>query len=155
MLTITSEQLEQLQHHGIACFPEECCGVLLGQNATVLQICPTQNSWTADLAIAPESSPELAPNQSSTTSRLNRFAIAPRELLQIQKTARTQQLQIIGIYHSHPNHPAIPSEYDRAIAWDCYSYLIMSVQATQVVDSRSWRLNGDRQFTEEKLQIIP
>jgi proteasome lid subunit RPN8/RPN11 len=154
VLIITSGQLDQLQQHGMVCFPEECCGVLLGQNGTVAQICPTQNSWTADLAIAPEASLELSSEQLPAASRLNRFAIAPLELLQIQKTARAQQLNIVGIYHSHPNHLAIPSEYDRAIAWECYSYLIMSVQATQVVDSRSWRLNGDRQFTEETMQII-
>lgn len=150
MLIITSEQLEKIQHHGIQCFPEECCGVLLGIGEMVMQICPTVNSWTADLAIAPDG----AQVQSPYASRLNRFAIDPQELLQIQKTARDQELQIIGIYHSHPNHPAIPSAQDRAIAWDCYSYLILSVRKNYVVACRSWRLDGDRQFIEETIEIV-
>lgn len=149
MLSLTSTPVAQLIIHAQTCYPEECCGLLLGQGKVIQEIWPTENTWTADfpmdLSAIPPSHPE---------SRRNRFAIAPEAILQAQKYARAQGLAIIGIYHSHPDHPAIPSEYDRAIAWEIYSYLILSVEKHQFSTYRSWVLDGDRQFQEEAIQIL-
>ena len=150
MLSLTPSQIEQLITHAQTCYPEECCGLLLGQNKTVREIWPTENTWTLEFS---QGMPELLPPNPQTQSRHDRFAIAPTAILKAQKYARTQDLAIIGIYHSHPDHPAIPSEYDRAIAWDIYSYLILSVENQQVTTYRSWQLDGDRQFQEEPIQI--
>ncbi|QCS49959.1 M67 family metallopeptidase [Picosynechococcus sp. PCC 11901] len=150
MLSLTPSQIEQLITHAQTCYPEECCGLLLGQNKIVREIWPTENTWTLEFS---QAMPELLPQNPQSQSRHDRFAIAPAAILKAQKYARAQDLAIIGIYHSHPDHAAIPSEYDRAIAWDIYSYLILSVHQRRVADYRSWQLDGDRQFQEEPIQI--
>jgi proteasome lid subunit RPN8/RPN11 len=60
-------------------------------------------------------------------------------------------MNIIGIYHSHPDHPAVPSESDRLLAWSAYSYIILSVQSNGVADYRSWTLDEEQQFQEEEI----
>lgn len=150
MLTIAENLLAICYGHARRCYPEECCGLLLGKDKQVLKVWPTENSWTEDFG-------DRLPFEQSTTkspSRLNRFAIDPKELLAAQKFARTENFNILGIYHSHPDYPAIPSESDRAIAWDIYSYVIMSVTPQDVVATRSWILSSDRQFVEEEMNLI-
>ncbi|AFY40532.1 Mov34/MPN/PAD-1 family protein [[Leptolyngbya] sp. PCC 7376] len=158
MLKLQPEHLEQLHLHAHECYPEECCGLMLGQRiedvVQVVQLWRTENSWTADFLMSESSKTRTnLSNTNSKPSRLNRFAIAPIEILRAQKYARNENLEIIGIYHSHPDHPAIPSEYDRQIAWQMYSYLIMSVTAQQVSQTLSWRLNDEQQFQEEPVAI--
>ena len=87
-------------------------------------------------------------------SKRNRFSIDPQAMLQVQKAARARHLDIIGIYHSHPDNPAVPSEFDRAIAWSSYSYIIVSVEQGQATDLNSWTLDEDRQFQPEEILII-
>ena len=143
MLKLTAEQKQQIDRHAEATYPEECCGILFGyleQETTVVEIWETENVWNS------EENPLEATN---TGSKRDRFTIAPKTLLEAQKYAREENLTIVGIYHSHPNHVAIPSEFDRAIAWETYSYLIMSVTEKTVVDRRSWKLNDQQQFEEE------
>lgn len=149
MLTIAKNLLTLCHDHARRCYPEECCGLLLGRDKQVLRVWQTENSWTTDFG--DRLPPTLTQPTANPPSRLNRFAIDPKEMLAAQKFARTQNLSIIGIYHSHPDHPAIPSESDRAIAWDIYSYLIMSVTSQNVAATRSWILTGDRQFVEEEI----
>lgn len=150
MLRLTEIHFSQLADHAQRCYPEECCGLLLGQNKVVQQVWVTENSWTPEFLAG---LPVLSPYHLDQ-SRRNRFAIAPVDILAAQKYARQHALEIIGIYHSHPDYPAVPSEYDRAIAWDVYSYVILSIQQDQVATVRSWILDGDRQFQEEIIQQI-
>jgi proteasome lid subunit RPN8/RPN11 len=75
-------------------------------------------------------------------------------MLQTQKEARNRNLNIIGIYHSHPNYPAIPSEWDRIYAWTEYSYVILSVQKGQAGELQSWTLDDKHQFQPEKIAHI-
>ena len=145
MLKLPSRYLQQIIAYAHQCYPEECCGLLIGQQQQtekiVRQIYHTSNSWgeecTSDLF-------------SQGGSKQNRFAIAPAELLQAQKAARSQNLSILGVYHSHPNNTAIPSEFDRAIAWPEYSYLIISLQQ-QNVEALSWQLDDQQQFQPEAI----
>lgn len=87
-------------------------------------------------------------------SKTRRYWIAPETLLKEMKDARAKGLEIIGIYHSHPDHPAVPSECDRHFAWSEYSYIIVSVQHGKAVDTRSWSLDEQHQFQPEPLLMI-
>jgi proteasome lid subunit RPN8/RPN11 len=154
-LHLTPDQFNTIAHQATTQYPQECCGLILGkidhQNRITHQIWPTANSWTiaSDLDFLDENQPP------SPHSPRDRFAIDPRDLLTAQRSARDRHLTIIGIYHSHPDHPAVPSERDRQQAWSGYSYLILSVEQGQVVDRRSWQLD-DRdppQFQSEPIVI--
>ena len=81
----------------------------------------------------------------------DRFELDPRDLLSADLAARAEGREIVGIWHSHPDHPAEPSETDRLAAWPGWSYLIVQVTAQGAGAMRSWRLVGDR-FVEEALQ---
>jgi proteasome lid subunit RPN8/RPN11 len=156
-LHFTLDQSNTIAHQATTQYPQECCGLILGtidnNNRITHQIWPTQNSWTI------ESEPDfLGENQPILAhSQRDRFAIDPRDLLLAQRSARDRNWVIIGIYHSHPDHPAIPSERDRQQAWPHYSYLILSVQTGQVIDQRSWQLDNQDppQFQPEPIVIAP
>jgi proteasome lid subunit RPN8/RPN11 len=127
-LTISPELLESIREHGKTAYPNECCGVLLGRiensGKSVVKLRPMEN--------AREDSPR------------NRYLISPRDLLEAEKAARALGLDIVGVYHSHPDHPARPSEFDREHAFPWYSYIIVSVRAGEPLDLTSWTLRDDR-----------
>jgi proteasome lid subunit RPN8/RPN11 len=145
-IRVNLEQIEQIRLHAEKTYPEECCGLLLGiinaRDKVIVEVRPTENSWKRELT-------ELLPIE--TGSKRNRFSIAPEVLLKVQKETRDRNLSIIGIYHSHPDHPAIPSEFDRAIAWQQYSYIIVSVRQGRAQDIRSWTLDEAHQFQSEEI----
>jgi proteasome lid subunit RPN8/RPN11 len=85
----------------------------------------------------------------ATTDRERQFIITPTEYLRAEETAVWQGLLLLGIYHSHPDHPAIPSERDRVAAQPYFSYLIVSLMGQRFNGVRSWRLNHVDQFVEE------
>lgn len=172
MLYLSEAQCQTMAAAAIAAYPQECCGILLGHfrengDLQATEIRPVPNAWTLELeaehwaihgeAIAATSPPDHSPQDHSPQdhSPQDRFAIDPRDLLKAQKDARRQNWQIIGIYHSHPDHPAVPSERDRQSAWPDYSYLILSVTKSAIADSQSWRLNDHHQFIPEPWQLQP
>jgi proteasome lid subunit RPN8/RPN11 len=148
-LKASPEHLQQIRLHAERTYPEECCGLLLGtiahEGKTLLEVWATDNSWDGE-------DTEFLVNPS--LSRCNRFSIAPEDLLKAQKNARDRNLAIIGVYHSHPDHPAMPSERDRAIAWAEYSYLIVSVQQGRAQALGSWMLDDEGQFQAQDI-ILP
>lgn len=111
---------------------------------TLVEIRSLDNAWTPDVAA------ELA-TQTLTKSR--RYWIAPAAMLAAMRHARNRSLEIIGIYHSHPDHPAVPSEYDRQLAWQQYSYLIVSVEQGHAQLCQSWVLDDDDRFQSESLLV--
>jgi proteasome lid subunit RPN8/RPN11 len=127
-LMISQELLERIREHGKRAYPNECCGVLLGRiensGKSVVKLRPMDN--------AREDSPR------------NRYLISPRDLLEAEKAARALGLDIVGVYHSHPDHPARPSEFDREHAFPWYSYIIVSVRGGEPLDLTSWTLRDDR-----------
>ena len=141
-----------MQTHAESTYPEECCGLLLGHLRgdvkTLVEVLPTQNSWGDD---GVDDFQAIESSAQRKSSKRNRFSIAPKVMLQAQKDARDRNLDIIGIFHSHPDHPAVPSEFDRAIAWQQYSYIIISVQQGKACDLKSWSLNDEHQFQPEEI----
>ena len=82
----------------------------------------------------------------------NRFSITPQDFLAAEEAARSRGLKLVGWYHSHPDHPALPSEYDREHAWPWYSYVIVSVTVGEPGAITSWRLAEDRtRFLPEEI----
>jgi len=155
VLKLYSHHLQAIQNHAERIYPEECCGLLLGQRRgdvkTLIEVLPTENSWddeAADAFQAIEGSAQLE------SSKRSRFSIAPVVMLKAQKDARERRLDIIGIFHSHPDHPAVPSEFDRAIAWQQYSYIIVSVQQGKACDLKSWTLDDNHQFQPEEILTV-
>lgn len=140
--------------HAASAYPEECCGLLLGtvrskpnQQKIVVDVRATENAWTQN------SSELMAVPTGWDIAQHKHFAIDPREILQVQQEARDRHLDIIGVYHSHPDYPATPSEMDRMCAWAHYSYIIVSVQHGKVIDLRSWSLTEDHRFQSEDILI--
>ena len=115
-------------------FPDECCGFLFGTedadgNRSITEVLVVDNAKEGD--------------------KRKRFEISPRDYLLAEQRADERGLLLLGVYHSHPNHPAIPSEHDRVAAQPYFSYIIISVYDETVDHIRSWRLNEAFQFEEE------
>jgi proteasome lid subunit RPN8/RPN11 len=139
-LVISKELLNRIWRHGETAYPEEGAGLLLGSDRD------GQRQVTAILPLI---------NAREQTSRHNRYLITAQEMLQGEQAAMRLGLDIVGVFHSHPDHPNQPSEYDREWALPWYSYVITSVAQGAAQGSRSWRLKEDRsQFFEETLAII-
>lgn len=170
MLHLHNCHCQTMTGQAVAAYPQECCGIILGLilengDRQAREIRPVVNAWSPELEIEhssnsePSAASEAVPTRSgqATHSCQDSFAIDSRDLFQAQKDARSLGWQIIGIYHSHPDHPAEPSERDRQSAWPGYSYVILSVhgfaQAALITDLKSWCLNDQHQFTPEAYQI--
>lgn len=136
-LVISAGHLQTAGKHAATSYPDECCGVLIGRSlgdSTVVERL-------------------LSVDNERNESRHNRYLINPETVLAAHKEARALGLDVVGYYHSHPDHPARPSEFDREHAWPGVSYLIVSVEKGSVADSRSWRLADDREkFDEEEIE---
>ena len=138
-LLISSQVLENIHAHGESAYPEEGAGLLLG---TVIG---GQKQVTQILALA---------NSREEGARHNRYLLTPEDYLRGEQEADRLGLDVLGVFHSHPDHPNRPSEFDRDWAMPWFSYLITSVQAGQAVESRSWLLTEDRsQFSEEQIMV--
>lgn len=152
MLKLSPEHLQAICAHAESTYPDECCGLLLGKltegSKTLVEVIATQNIWStaaSEISVIEAIEP---------TTKRSHYEIAPEVMLKAQKSARDRQLNIIGIYHSHPDHPAIPSEFDRVYAWQQYSYIIVSVQQGKADNLNSWLLDDHHQFQLEEIVTI-
>jgi proteasome lid subunit RPN8/RPN11 len=127
-LVLTEEIARGIRDHGAKGYPHEACGAILGVDGgasrEVRALFPLINRR--------DDSPR------------NRFSVDADDVRSAERAAAERGLELIGWYHSHPDHPARPSEYDREHAWPWYSYVIVSVAAGQPRDMTSWRLADDR-----------
>ena len=139
-LFITPRHLHTIERHASISYPNECCGVLIGR-------CHSDVNGVAGATFVER---VLSVGNEREDSQ-NRYLINPETVLAAHKEARALGLEVVGYYHSHPDHPARPSEIDREQAWPDVSYLIVSVQQRKVVDARSWRLSEDRESFEEEV----
>lgn len=186
VLALTSQHIAEMSAHAERVYPEECCGLMVGKidgshsvvdSATdsetyklLIELVPLENDWHSDLlaenvpkkASENESDVAAAASGQSIYTKHRRYAIDPKDILLVQKRARGQGLTIIGVYHSHPDHVAVPSECDRAQAWPEYAYVIVSVQGesaqgkesgSKAVDIQNWTLDSEHQFQPEAMQV--
>jgi proteasome lid subunit RPN8/RPN11 len=127
-VVVPGEILERMKSHGEETYPHECCGFMLG---------------SADEGAQRVTEIRSQENE-RTDSRENRFIISPEQFRAAEKFARKAGLLLVGIYHSHPDSPARPSEYDRDHAWPWFSYIIVSVKAGAAFETNAWQLRDDR-----------
>ncbi len=126
-LEISSTLLKQMETHAQASYPYECCGFFFGKEVEhsrqVLEVKAVVNSKDGD--------------------QRRRFEIAPLDYLKAERYALEQDLSLLGIYHSHPDHPATPSQHDLKQAVSFFSYIILSVGVKKINEITSWQLiNG-------------
>ncbi len=137
-ITVTAASMATMEDDTRRAFPEECCGMMLGTIdddglRTVNKIIVVTNT--------------------NSENRKRRFLIEPKDLLRAEREARQSSLEVIGVYHSHPNHPSMASEFDREHAMPYWSYLILSCIEGRIDNVQSFRLKDDRSaFDEETLQ---
>ncbi|MEH2371408.1 M67 family metallopeptidase [Nostoc sp.] len=151
MIKLSQEHLQTIRSHAESTYPDECCGIILGylanEGKTVVEVMPTENAWNTEAAAE-------FPSERTTESKRRQYTIAPEIMLKTQREARDRSLNIIGIFHSHPDNPAIPSECDRLYAWQGYSYIIVSVQNGKAGELKSWSLDDIHQFQIEEIENI-
>ena len=126
---IEDKALEVIRRHAVETFPEECCGALIEARGVIVEAFPLANTTSA--------------------GRVRRFRIDPFGYRQSEARARELDATLVGFYHSHPNAPAWPSEYDLEHAWPNLSYVIISVNGGGPGDATVWRLRDDRSGFDE------
>lgn len=134
-LYIDKEADITMRQHAVKDFPDECCGFFYGYD--------TKDERRITLAIPVDNSKE--------GDKRRRFEISPFDYMKAEAFALKHQLTLLGVYHSHPQHPAIPSEHDLLQAMPFFSYIILSVMNGNIDHIRSWKLNDDGTFDEESI----
>lgn len=141
-LRLPGALLEEIRQHGAGAYPAECCGAMVGRSGggasreakEVVRLWPAVN-WRTDDP--------------------HRYLISPDDLLRLEREVRADGLEIVGYYHSHPDHPAVPSAYDAAHAWPWYSYLIVRVEQGQPREAASYTLDPHRPLMHpEPLEVL-
>jgi proteasome lid subunit RPN8/RPN11 len=136
MLAVSNDLIEKINQHVEEAYPEEGAGFLVGVEGEVKQILPLGNAREDE-------------------ARHNRFLITLEDYLKAELTADKLGLTLIGVFHSHPDCPNVPSEYDREWAQPFFSYIITRVDKGKVSNHRSWRLIEDRtKYEEEEIKIL-
>lgn len=134
-LILSPEQIGQINREGVSAYPNECCGVMIGreldQRRVVERLRPLANSF-------------------DESERYHRFRLDPLELARAEKEASGEGKLVLGFYHSHPDHPARPSEFDRRHAWPFYSYVIVAIEKGKAANLTSWLLNEQTEQFENQ-----
>ena len=139
MIQICEKEIAAITAHAERDYPHECGGMLIGHFATdgrktVVETFPLENAR-------------------EEAARHNRVLILPKDVLRAERYAREKKLDVVGYYHSHPESPAVPSQYDLDHALPVWSYVIASVIKGKVADIFSWEMENDRsKFNEEEIQ---
>ncbi len=139
ILRLSNQVFKKMERHVLSTYPEEGCGVLIGSKKgtpIIVDVIPLKN-------VASE-------------LRTRRYRFDPLEFMKASEVAEENGQQVVGIFHSHPHHPSVPSEYDLNHAWPNLSYVILSVDGQRVKSIQSWRLGtdgGSKKFVEEDIEI--
>jgi proteasome lid subunit RPN8/RPN11 len=130
VLVLSEVLRRRIESEGSAAYPNECCGILIGRDEArgggtrrvVDRLEPGKNVFEAD-------------------EQYHRFSIDPRQQMKAERAAEAEGRAVLGFYHSHPDHPARPSEYDREHGWPFYSYVIVAIAKGKPADMTSWVLD--------------
>ena len=136
-LVLPANLARAIEREGSAAYPNECCGIMFGRDVgterRVERLEPVVNSFQAD-------------------EQYHRFSIEPKDLMRAEKSAADSGQLVLGFYHSHPDHPARPSETDRQAAWPFYSYVIVSITKGEPLDMTSWVLEeATERFAKQEI----
>ncbi|HLL88072.1 MAG TPA: M67 family metallopeptidase [Tepidisphaeraceae bacterium] len=125
-LVLTAAQRTQIGSEGAAAYPNECCGIIYGRDVDGRRLVSTL---------------EPVANAFEAGEQYHRFSISPKQLMDAEAMAGDRGELVLGFYHSHPDHPARPSEYDRTHAWPFYSYVIVAIAKREPGEMTSWLLD--------------
>jgi proteasome lid subunit RPN8/RPN11 len=136
-LRLSAGLVDEIRREGELAYPAECCGVLAGRPGEAKEVV------------------KLVPVTNRRTDDPHRYLIAPDDLRSIEADLRATGLEVLGCYHSHPDHPAAPSAFDTAQAWPWYSYIIVRVDGGRAADLTSWVLEDDRSgMSSESVDVL-
>mgnify|MGYP003975236475 CR=1 FL=1 len=135
-LIVNDESLDEMTKHGEDTFPNECCGFFYGEEKDDVR----RGAFAKRIINVKEG------------DKRRRSEIYGKDYLRAERFATQEGLTLLGIYHSHPLHPAIPSKHDLEVAMPWFSYIILSVEPSGVHHVRSWQLNESREFEEETIK---
>jgi proteasome lid subunit RPN8/RPN11 len=156
VILLSDAQLAAIRAHGVEEFPRECCGVLLGdvegEEKRVHEVRSLPNTF--------EPSEEFERSAGTVgdapVGQERRYMVSPDVMFHLMQEERRTGRKVLGFYHSHPDHPARPSEYDRVWAMPWYSYIILSVLRGVPDAMTSWTLSQDGgRFDEERIETAP
>ena len=141
-LILSDSLRQQIGREGVSAYPNECCGILIGRDIK-----------HAGVAVRVVDRLEPGRNAFEAAEQYHRFSIDPAQQLKAEKEAEKEGLAVLGYYHSHPDHPARPSEYDRAHAWPYYSYVIVAIEKGIPALITSWVLDDVTEtFTQQEIK---
>lgn len=135
-LILDNKVVNNIASHAETEYPNECCGFFFGDEVKDRKVIFSYEV-----------------NNAKEGDKRRRFEISTDDYRKAEKFALEQELDLLGVYHSHPDHPAEPSEHDRSVALPYFSYIIVSVRDGEKKEIRSWRLNEEKQFEEEMIEI--
>ena len=136
-LRLSASLVDEIRREGERAYPAECCGVLAGRPGEVKEVL------------------KLVPMTNRRTDDPHRYLIAPDDLRRIEAELRSSGLEVLGCYHSHPDHPAAPSAFDTDQAWPWYSYIIVRVDRAGAAELTSWVLDDDRSaMSPESVDVL-
>ncbi|HEX6106675.1 MAG TPA: M67 family metallopeptidase [Gemmatimonadales bacterium] len=137
-IRLSNSLLDEIRRHGERAYPAECCGALVGR-----------------IAEGVKEIVRLAPAVNRRTDDPHRYLIAPDDLRRLETEIRRESLEVVGYYHSHPDHPARPSAFDTEHAWPWYSYLIVRIDRGRAADAASWVLDDERPLMHPEPLEVP
>src|SRR5262245_50609638 len=138
-INLSADYLRQIESHGESTYPNEGAGFLLGSTGDnrvqVVHLLPIENKREAE-------------------AQYNRYELSPQDFAKAEMEAEKRTLSLVGVFHSHPDHPARPSEFDREHAWPNFAYLITSIRQGKAEFTTAWRLRADRTaFDEDTITV--
>jgi len=143
-LVLPAELYNTIEREGTTAYPNECCGIIYGRD--VIDAGVVRRRVVERI--------EPVKNEFESGEQYHRFLITPQTLMKAEKTASEQGLLVLGFYHSHPDHPARPSQYDLEHAWPFYSYVIVAIEKREPGAMTCWVLDEQaNQFRQQ--QIVP
>ncbi len=145
MLILPQEALLSMRRHALDTYPEECCGILLGRAG---------EPGAGDLERERRVARALPARNLNRERAADRYLLDPADQFRAERQARIEGLEVLGFYHSHPDHPCLPSATDLQLSWEGYSYLILAVREGSGVEERCWRRapGNPARFSEEALR---